>query len=658
MNFEPEYFEGEERDGFYVQPLMKRVWAAQLEVLEEIDRICARHGIKYIAQWGTLLGAIRHRGFIPWDDDIDLAMLREDYERFIYYAKRELPEGWLLYDHNDKGFNDLLVRVINSYSITLDRKFLDRFHGCPYVVGVDIFPMDHIPNDKEEEEILINMMSMLDYVGVNWEKYQEEPEGVEPMIKELEEITGYHFDRSKSMQRQILHLADRASAMYWDEDSENVAMVYRLAAHPENKIPVSCFDKIIRVPFENTTVPVIEDYDLMLKKYFGDDYMNPQIWTSHDYPFFKKQITNLRDFYHEYGMNLPQCFDIICGNEDKPLVSVIIPCYNVEKYIDRCLESLMCQTVSVTSLEIICIDDASSDGTLDKLKKWEQKLGNIMTVVQCESNGKQGTARNIGIEFAKADYIAFIDGDDWVEKDYFEKLYRPIQIDNYDVVTCSYQRDASDALTYFQKRETGKESRSLLVDSVEKRKIFFNLYSCGHQVWGKIIRREVLIENRIFFPEQITYEDGYFEALLHFYVQKVYLHEEQLYHYYVNNSSTILALNADHHTDWLTVQLINWKTWRERGLLDEYREELEYEFLWSCYLGFFKLLAFRFDHPSYSLFKLAKEITLSYVPDYTKNKYLEEGFTEFQKLLLETLLTDIKREEFLQIIDMIKMHGV
>ena len=77
-----ECVQGEVRDGYYVQPMMKRIWAVQLDMLKEIDRICRRHHVNYYGWFGTLLGAVRHHGFIPWDDDLDLAMLREDYERF------------------------------------------------------------------------------------------------------------------------------------------------------------------------------------------------------------------------------------------------------------------------------------------------------------------------------------------------------------------------------------------------------------------------------------------------------------------------------------------------------------------------------------------------------------------------------------------------
>ena len=81
--FPESYFKGEEKEGFYVEEMMKRAWAAQIEVLELIDRICKEYEIPYFADWGTLLGTIRHKGFIPWDDDIDIVMKRDDYNRFL-----------------------------------------------------------------------------------------------------------------------------------------------------------------------------------------------------------------------------------------------------------------------------------------------------------------------------------------------------------------------------------------------------------------------------------------------------------------------------------------------------------------------------------------------------------------------------------------------
>ena len=90
---EREFYREEVRCGFPVTEKMKRVWAVQLSMLDEVERICRKYGLRYFADSGTLIGAVRDKGYIPWDDDIDLAMLREDYERFVKVAPRELGEG-------------------------------------------------------------------------------------------------------------------------------------------------------------------------------------------------------------------------------------------------------------------------------------------------------------------------------------------------------------------------------------------------------------------------------------------------------------------------------------------------------------------------------------------------------------------------------------
>ena len=92
LQYNENYLEDEVRDGFYVPSMIKRTWAVELDVLAEVDRICRKHNIKYYAEWGTLLGAVRHGGFIPWDDDLDIAMQRNDYIRFCEVAPHEFRD--------------------------------------------------------------------------------------------------------------------------------------------------------------------------------------------------------------------------------------------------------------------------------------------------------------------------------------------------------------------------------------------------------------------------------------------------------------------------------------------------------------------------------------------------------------------------------------
>ena len=124
-------YKGEVREGFYIRPMVKRAWAVELDILKVIADICERNKIKWYADSGTLLGAVRHNGFIPWDDDVDIAIKRRDYEKFIKIAPTELPEGWRLFNGaQDRNPTDAILRVINSEKVCIDKEFLERYHGC------------------------------------------------------------------------------------------------------------------------------------------------------------------------------------------------------------------------------------------------------------------------------------------------------------------------------------------------------------------------------------------------------------------------------------------------------------------------------------------------------------------------------------------------
>lgn len=210
-----EYVQGEERDGYYVQPLMKRIWAVQLDMLKEIDMICRWHHINYYGWFGTLLGAVRHHGFIPWDDDLDLAMLRDDYERFRCCIKTELPEGWELSEREPT-----MVSIFNTSRVCLDQQFLDKFHGCPFKTGIDIFCLDPIPLDEAEGQLQLNLFWAVYSLCLNWDLPEEDEQWKDKdkwgYLKEIEEISGYHFDREHPIKAQLYFLGDRIAAMYWD----------------------------------------------------------------------------------------------------------------------------------------------------------------------------------------------------------------------------------------------------------------------------------------------------------------------------------------------------------------------------------------------------------------------------------------------------------
>lgn len=283
-------------------------------------------------------------------------------------------------------------------------------------------------------------------------------------------------------------------------------------------------------------------------------------------------------------------------------ISVIIPCYNVSLYIDRCMSSIAGQTIGMDCLEIICIDDASTDDTWEHLQRWEQLYPDHVVLIRQEVNRRQGAARNMGVSVSSSDWISFVDADDWLEPDFFEKLYEPVTQYACDVVACEWVRDDSEVLSYMDKsrRIRGKE-QYIAVDTEEVRKSLLRSGILGDGIHAKLIRRRMLVDCEIFFPEDLTYEDMYWNPLLYVYAAGVYTIKEYLYHYFVNPHATVMSRNEMYHMDWITVQMIKWADYHRRGLFKAYREEMERDVLMNA-ACFVKLVIFRFDDPPFSFF--------------------------------------------------------
>ncbi len=340
-------------------------------------------------------------------------------------------------------------------------------------------------------------------------------------------------------------------------------------------------------------------------------------------------------------------------------ISIIIPCFNVSQYLDRCLSSVTEQTIGISSLEIILIDDASTDDTWEKIRKWEERFPDHMIAVHCDVNGGLGKARNIGLSYATAQWICFLDSDDWIEYDYCESLLSIGEKEGCDLVCCRFRRDFSAELTMFEDVSTGKEDRIILLDSEEKRKEAAILASIPMYAPMKLIRRELLAENELYFPERLAYEDNLWASLLPYYVRKAYILEKAMYHYYVNENSLVLKKDADYHVDLLTVHMKLWDEYLRRGLYPRFKEEIEYNFLYTCYLGFLKILANRYEHPDYSQYLLMKYMVLERVPDYRNNRYIKNGdIKEFHLALIGMLDRDVDKKSFEELLEAVRRSGM
>lgn len=327
------------------------------------------------------------------------------------------------------------------------------------------------------------------------------------------------------------------------------------------------------------------------------------------------------------------------------LISIIVPCYNAAPYIDRCFQSIAAQTIGMEHLEIILVDDCSTDHTWEKLSALEAAYPDSVIIIHCEENGHLGKARNIGMEYASAPYIGFVDADDWIEPDMYEKLYEKLTLNRCDIAMCQNWRDPDIPSFQSAPKLTGQADRIFSIDSTEKRKIFLVCFSFGSFAWDKLYSRDFLEQNNIFFPEHLAYEDHFFATLLYLYVSRVYILEERLYHYYINPGSIVLAPNAAHHFNILKADMLMWEECEKRGFLEPYRKEIEYTFLTLCYLSALKIISLRFAKAPYDFFLKVKEETLKRVPNYHENPYIKDYITELNQALLQLLDYPVSEED-------------
>lgn len=199
------------------------------------------------------------------------------------------------------------------------------------------------------------------------------------------------------------------------------------------------------------------------------------------------------------------------------LISVIVPVYNVEKYIEECINSILCQTYQ--NFELILVDDGSKDRSGEICDEYANKDERII-VIHKENEGLSKT-RNKGIEIAKGEYISFIDSDDYVEKDFLEVLYKLIKENNALVAQCGYvttgeNRQEDNSIQIY----TGKQ---MIVD------IYTILWIPNTVVWNKLYKTELVKNNK--FKESKIHEDEFFSWKIFYKVDKVPVTKRQLYNY-------------------------------------------------------------------------------------------------------------------------------
>ena len=227
-----------------------------------------------------------------------------------------------------------------------------------------------------------------------------------------------------------------------------------------------------------------------------------------------------------------------------PKVSVIVPVYNMERYLRKCLESLICQTLK--DIEIIVVNDGSADASAQIIAEYALRDGRIRVVDR--KNGGLSMARNSGMGVATGEYIGFVDADDWVEKDMFARMYEAGSRHSAEIVVCDYCRVFSG---YVEKSRLGMAPEVIDMEVLGIPQYFEKYvftYRHGDEAWNKIYRKDFLQAHGIVFEKnsEIFSEDKLFNLYCLLNVKRICTVDAQLYNYLQREGSIMYEVKPDH----------------------------------------------------------------------------------------------------------------
>lgn len=311
-------------------------------------------------------------------------------------------------------------------------------------------------------------------------------------------------------------------------------------------------------------------------------------------------------------------------------LSIIVPVYNMaaEGKLEYCMDSLVGQTAA--DYEIIAVDDASTDASLEILRSYEAGYPEKVRVIASPVNGRQGTAKNRGLEAAQGEWIGFIDSDDWVSPDYYEKLLGKARETGADMVGCDYSLVRTHTMSVGEVVPNNTKDQTGILGEEEHKKLLL----CPGSMVVKIYKHSVIREHRLRFPEGIFYEDNCAGPLWSLYFTHFERVEEPLYYYYQHGASTVHGITQERCRDRMKAEEIFLEECRKGGFLEQYEKEIAYRFTELYYVITLFSYMQGVKHPKLSFVRELRRGLTAVFPDFEQNPYYRERIGEEERRLI------------------------
>lgn len=306
-------------------------------------------------------------------------------------------------------------------------------------------------------------------------------------------------------------------------------------------------------------------------------------------------------------------------------ISVIIPCYNVSPYLDRLMDSIAKQTIGIENLEIIFVNDASTDATYDKLLEIENQYPDDVIVVNLPENGRQGKARNVGIMYASCAYVGFVDADDYVEEDMFAVLYEKAAEYDCDMVGGLVKHHVGGQTECMPNH---METDTVIDVTDENKRMDIILNGNNGGIVSKIYKKKMLLDNELWFPEGTSFEDNYWLPMVCLYIERYYICDRVVYHYVDQPHSTVNRKDMRSFDQRMNMEVQKLHGYIQRGFFKTYYPGIEALFCRSYYVD-----------TLVSMYALLHEIPMDYY-----EKMRTEVATMFPRCLENRILIPKDRE--------------